>query len=294
MKTIAPADLAPREFYKFLNSAIAPRPIAFVSTISAEGHVNLAPYSFFNVFGFNPPILVFSPSRDRHGHKKHSLLNVEDVPEVVINVVSYAITEQTSLASAEFDRHVSEFTKAGFTEVPSDRVRPPRVAEAAAAFECVVRQLLPVGDGPGAGTLVICEVVLAHLREDILTETGQIDQHKIDLVGRLGGDFYVRSAEALFEVPRPQMGIGFDALPDQVRHSRILTGNALGRLASVLTLPDPEAVRAYSQTPAMQDVLEEARTGCQYLPDLLHNRAKQLLAEGQVQEAWLVLLQTEQ
>jgi flavin reductase (DIM6/NTAB) family NADH-FMN oxidoreductase RutF len=290
VKTIAPADLAPHEFYRFLNSAVAPRPIAFVSTVSAEGHVNLAPYSFFNVFGFNPPILVFSPSRDRHGHKKHSLLNVEEVPEVVVNVVSYSMTEQTSLASAEFDRHVSEFTKAGFTEAPSERIKPPRVAEAAAAFECVVRQILPIGDGPGAGTLVICEVVLAHFREDILTETGQIDQRKIDLVGRLGGDFYVRSADALFEVPRPRLGIGFDALPAHVRQSKLLTGNELGRLASVLTLPDADAVAAHRQTAGMQELLAEARNGCQYLPDLLHHRAKTLLAEGRVSEAWLVLM----
>jgi flavin reductase (DIM6/NTAB) family NADH-FMN oxidoreductase RutF len=304
MKTIAPADLLPHEFYPFLNSAVAPRPIAFVSTVSADGQVNLAPYSFFNVFGFNPPILVFSPSRNRHGHKKHSLLNVEEVPEVVINVVSHAMTEQTSLASAEFDRHVSEFAKAGFTEQPSLRVRPPRVAEAAASFECVVRQILPVGavfgqdepahNGPGAGTLVICEVVLAHFQDDILTGTGRIDQHKIDLVGRLGGDYYVRSADALFEVPRPQLGIGFDALPAPVRQSNLLTGNDLGRLASVLALPDADAVRAYSTTPAMQELLAEARNGCQYLPDLLHHRAKTLLADGRVDEAWMTLLVNEQ
>ncbi len=290
MKTIAPADLAPHEFYKFLNSAIAPRPIAFVSTVSADGHVNLAPYSFFNVFGFNPPILVFSPSRNRHGDKKHSLLNVEEVPEVVVNMVSYSMTEQASLASAEFDRHENEFVKAGFTEALSTRIRPPRVAEAMAAFECVVRQILPVGEGPGAGTLVICEVVMAHFQEAILTESGQIDPRKIDLVGRLGGDFYVRSAGALFEVPRPQMGIGFDALPVSVRQSQILSGNDLGRLASVLALPDASAIAAHRHTKPMQDLLDEAQNGCAYLPDLLHDRAKTLLADGQVEEAWKTLL----
>lgn len=291
-QTINPADLTPPEFYRLLNSAVAPRPIAFVSTVSAEGHVNLAPYSFFNVFGFNPPVLVFSPSRNRHGHKKHSLLNVEEVPEAVINVVSHAMVEQTSLASAEFDRHVSEFTKAGFTEVPSERVRPPRVAESPVAFECVVRQLLPVGDGPGAGTLVICEVVLAHVNEQIFSPTGTVDPHRLDLVGRLGGDWYVRaSQQALFEVGRPQMGVGVDALPAEVRNSTILTGNDLGKLGSFRTLPTADEVAQYRATGVLNDLFDQAQNGCQYLPDLLHLRARQLLTANQVREAWLTLLQ---
>ncbi|AQG82241.1 flavin reductase family protein [Spirosoma montaniterrae] len=290
-QTIDPADLQPQEFYRLLNSTVAPRPIAFVSTVSQEGHVNLAPYSFFNMFGFNPPILVFSPTRNRHGHKKHSLLNVEEVPEVVINVVSHAMVEQTSLASAEFDRHVSEFTKAGFTELPSERVKPPRVAEALVSFECRVRQLLPVGDGPGAGTLVICEVILAHVNPAILTEKGTIDPHRLDLVGRLGGDWYVRAShDALFEVGRPQMGAGVDALPANVRQSNILTGNDLGKLGSIRTLPTADDVAAYRASGVLNELFDEARTGCQYLPDLLHLRAKQLLAENNVQEAWLTLL----
>lgn len=291
MQTIDPADLKPQEFYRLLNSAVAPRPIAFVSTVSAGGYVNLAPFSFFNVFGFNPPLLVFSPTRNRHGHKKHSLLNVEEVPEVVINVVSHPMVEQTSLASAEFDRHVSEFAKAGFTEMPSERVRPPRVAESPVAFECVVRQLLPVGEGPGAGTLVICEVVLAHVNEAILTANGTVDPHRIDLVGRLGGDWYVRAShDALFEVARPQTGVGVDALPADVRTSAILTGNDLGKLGSVTALPAPDEVNAYRASGVLNELFDEARNGCQPLPDLLHLRAKQLLAQGKVQEAWLTLL----
>jgi flavin reductase (DIM6/NTAB) family NADH-FMN oxidoreductase RutF len=296
MTTINPADLKPHEFYRLLNSAVAPRPIAFVSTVSADGHVNLAPYSFFNVFGFNPPILVFSPSRNRHGHKKHTLLNVEEVPEVVINMVSHAMVEQTSLASAEFDRHVSEFTKAGFTEAPSERVRPPRVAESPVSFECVVRQLLPVGpdndaDGPGAGTLVICEVVLAHVQDGFLSAAGAVDPHRMDLVGRLGGDWYVRAqGDALFEVSRPQMGIGIDQLPAAVRNSAILTGNDLGKLGSVLSLPTPDEVNQYRLSGTLTELFNEARTGCQYLPDLLHLRARQLLAQNNVREAWLTLL----
>ena len=294
INTIDPATLQPHEFYRLLNSAVAPRPIAFVSTVSADGHVNLAPYSFFNVFGFNPPILVFSPSRNRHGHKKHSLLNVEEVPEVVVNVVSHAMVEQTSLASSEYDRHVSEFTKAGFTEAASERVRPPRVAESPVAFECVVRQLVPVGDGPGAGTLVVCEVILAHVHGEILSEKGTVDPQRIDLVGRLGGDWYVRAShDALFEVARPQLGIGIDQLPAHVRTSAILTGNELGKLGSVPALPQPEEVKAYRESGALGELLDEARYGCQYLPDLLHARAKKLLAENNVQEAWLTLLSSE-
>lgn len=294
MQTIAPADLAPHEFYRLLNSAIAPRPIAFASTISADGHVNLAPFSFFNVFGFNPPIVAFAPSINRHGHKKHTLLNVEEVQEVTINMVSHAMVEQTSLASAEFDRHVSEFTKAGFTEVPSERVRPPRVAESPVAFECVVRQLLPLGEGgPGSSTLVICEVVLAHIQDGLLKANGFLDPYKLDLVGRLGEDWYVRANhDALFSVARPQMGIGIDQLPANVRQSNILTGNDLGKLGSVLALPTAEEIRAYQESGVLNDLLDEARYGCQYLPDLLHLRAKQLLAEDKVQEAWLTLLQT--
>ncbi len=290
-QTIDPADLKPHEFYRLLNSAVAPRPIAFVSTISADGHVNLAPFSFFNVFGFNPPILVFSPSRNRHGHKKHSLLNVEEVPEVVINIVNHQMVEQMSLASAEFDRHVNEFTKAGFTEVASERIRPPRVLESPVAFECTVRQLLPVGDGPGAGTLVVCEVVLAHVSEAVLVENGVADPHKLDLVGRLGGDWYVRANhDALFEVARPQMGIGIDQLPASIRHSNILTGNDLGKLGSLRVLPTSEEISDYRKSGILNELVAEARTGCQHLPDLLHLRARQLLAENRVQEALLTVL----
>ncbi|MDB5242333.1 MAG: flavin reductase, partial [Spirosoma sp.] len=267
-----------------------------VSTISAEGHVNLAPFSFFNIVGFNPPILVFSPTRNRHGHKKHSLLNVEEVGEVVINVVNYPMVEQTSLASAEFNRHVSEFKKAGFTEVASERVRPPRVAESPVAFECLVRQLLPLGEGdaanrPGAGTLVICEVILAHVSEGMLTSAGAVDPNQMDLVGRLGGDWYVRAdKKALFEVARPQMGIGIDQIPSAIRHSAILSGNDLGRLGSVMTLPQADEIDAYRASGVLNELVDEARNGCQYLPDLLHLRAKQLLVRNNVREAWLTLL----
>ena len=238
-------------------------------------------------------MLVFAPTINRHGEKKHSLLNVEAVPEVVINVVSHGMVEQMSLASAEFDRHTNEFDKAGFTEVPSERVHPPRVLESPVSFECIVKQLLPIGNQPGSGTLVICEVVLAHVQPGLLTETGSIEPDKIDLIGRLGGDFYVRAqGDALFEVGRPQAGIGVDQLPANVRHSNILTGNDLGKLGSVSSLPTHAQINDYRQLGVLDALVAEARTGCQYLPDLLHLRAKQLLAEGRVQEAWLTLMTT--
>ncbi|MEZ0609542.1 flavin reductase family protein [Fibrella sp. WM1] len=292
MTTISADSLPQLAFYRYMIGSVGPRPIAFASTISADGHVNLSPFSFFNVVGSNPPMLMFVPNLNRHGHKKHSLLNVEEVPEVVINVVSHRMVEQMSLASAEYDRHVNEFVKAGFTEVPSDRVRPPRVAESPAAFECVVRQLIPTGDSPGAGTIVLAEVLTAHFHDDIFTENGLIDPHKIDLVGRMGADWYCRAnGEALFEVARPKVGIGYDGLPVAIRNSRILTGNDLGKLGSYEAFPTPDEIRDYGQTEAIRSLRDEASNGCQYLPDLLHHCAHQLLQQHQVREAWLTLLQ---
>ncbi len=292
-RTVNPADLQPNAFYKYMIGTIGPRPIAFASTIDAEGSVNLSPFSFFNIFGYNPPTLVFAPSINRHGHKKHTLLNLEQVGEVVINVVNYAMVEQMSLASAEFDRGVNEFDKSGFTALPSDRIRPPRVAESPAAFECVVKQIIATGDLPGAGHLVICEVVMAHFHDTIFTETGTVDPHQLDLIGRMGGDWYCRAhGDALFEVARPQTGLGVDQIPPDIRNSAILSGNDLGKLGSFTALPTPDEVKAFRESGVMDDLVNEARTGCQYLPDLLHLRAKQLLAENNVREAWLTLLAT--
>ncbi|GAB4011213.1 flavin reductase family protein [Spirosoma migulaei] len=298
MITINPADLKPNEFYRYMISTIGPRPIAFASTIDAQGNVNLSPFSFFNMFSYNPPTLVFAPTINRHGHKKHTLLNLEEVGEVVINVVNYPMVEQASLASAEFERGVNEFEKAGFTAVPSERVRPPRVAESPASYECVVRQLINTNspsdkgiDTPGTGHLVICEVVLAHFQESIFNANGGIDQASVDLVGRLGGDWYSRAnADALFAVGRPQMGMGIDQIPSAIRNSAILTGNDLGKLGSCVNLPTTEEVNAYRASGILNDLFDEARNGCQYLPDLLHLRAKQLLTENKVNEAWLTLL----
>lgn len=290
---IDPADLKPVEFYRYLISTIGPRPIAFASTVDTDGNVNLSPFSFFNLFGYNPPTLIFAPTLNRHGHKKHTLLNLEAVGEVVINVVSYAMVEQMSLTSAEFERGVNEFEKAGFTSVPSERVRPPRVAESPASYECVVRQIIPTNESvaPGAGHLIICEVVMAHFQEIIFNENGGIDQARVDLVGRLGGDWYSRAnADALFAVSRPGVGIGIDQLPADVRASNILTGNDLGKLGSAPALPTLDEVNAYRASGILDDLFAESLDGCQYLPDLLHSRAKQLLSENRVSEAWLTLL----
>ena len=291
MKTVAANSLPPLEFYRYLIGAVGPRPIAFASTISREGHVNLSPYSFFNVVGSNPPMLMLSPNLNRRGEKKHTLLNLEETGEVVVNVVNYSLVEQMSLASAEYDRHINEFQKAGFTEAPSTQVRPPRVAEAPAAFECVVRQIIPTGTEPGAGTLVLVEVLVAHFHDDIFTEKGLIDPRKIDLIGRMGADWYVRAnGDALFEVARPKQGIGYDQLPAELRNSQILTGNDLGKLAGAEQLPTADEVRAYGETEALRTLANDAHTGCQYLPDVLHDRAHKLLAKNQVHEAWLSLL----
>jgi flavin reductase (DIM6/NTAB) family NADH-FMN oxidoreductase RutF len=294
MKTFDPTQLPPQEFYRYMIGTIGPRPIAFASTIDAQGNVNLSPFSFFNMFGYNPPTLIFSPTINRHSQKKHTLLNLEEVGEVVINVVNHAMVEQMSLASAEFERGVNEFEKAGFTSVAAERVRPPRVAESPASYECVVKQIIATNsaDSPGAGHLVICEVVMAHLQEAIFDATGVIDPHRIDLVARMGADWYCRAqGDALFEVARPKTGIGLDQLSPAIRNSAILSGNDLGKLGSFPALPTPNEVNAFRASGVLNDLLDEARNGCQYLPDLLHLRAKQLLAENKVQEAWLTLLQ---
>ena len=293
VRTIDPADLTPNEFYKFMIGTVGPRPIAFASTIDALGNVNLSPYSFFGMFGYNPPTLVFAPTINRYGNKKHTLLNVEEVGEVVINVVNYAMVEQMSLASAEFERGVDEFSKAGFTAVASDKIRPPRVAESPAAYECIVKQIIATNanNNPGAGHLIVCEVVMAHLYESVFDEKGVVDPHRIDLIARLGGDWYARAhGDALFEVTRQKTGIGVDQIPDAIRNSTILTGNDLGKLGSIESLPPTADVNAYRETGVLNGLFDEARHGCQYLPDLLHLQAKQLLAEKNVRDAWLTLL----
>ncbi|SHJ47654.1 NADH-FMN oxidoreductase RutF, flavin reductase (DIM6/NTAB) family [Hymenobacter daecheongensis DSM 21074] len=296
-RTIDPAQLKPSELHPFLVGAIAPRPVAFASTISADGSVNLSPYSFFNAFGSNPPILVFSPAnRVRDNSQKHTLQNVREVPEVVIHICDYAMVEQMSLASTEYEKGVNEFVKAGFTELPSQRVRPPRVAEAPAAFECVVEQIIELGQNNGAGNLIICRVVMAHFREDIVLPSGLgIDPFKLDAIARLGGDWYCRaSGSSLFEVPKPNrsLGIGIDQLPAHIRNSDLLTGNNLGRLANIeqSALPTPEQVADFRQEPLVSYTMNKYRTDAPELRKQLTLLGQQFLAEGKLQEAWKTLL----
>ncbi|MCS6794818.1 MAG: flavin reductase family protein [Raineya sp.] len=291
IKTIAPKEVSVSEFHNILLSAVAPRPIAFASTIDSLGNINLSPFSFFNAFGANPPILIFSPARRvRDNTTKHTLENIREVPEVVINVVNFAMVEQTSLASTEYDKGVNEFIKAGFTQVPSVLIRPPRVGESPVAFECKVLQIIETGSEGGAGNLVICEVILAHIKEEILDEKGKIDTRKIDLVGRMGGEWYCRAnGEALFEIPKPltTKGIGFDQLPEKIRNSSVLTGNNLGRLANVEKLPSAEEIQAY-QDEKLQN-LQQSFSGEELLLHT-HKYAQELLQAGKTYEAWLVLL----
>jgi flavin reductase (DIM6/NTAB) family NADH-FMN oxidoreductase RutF len=282
MKTFIPEELPVPVLHGHLLSAIAPRPIAFASTIDKAGNVNLSPFSFFNVFGANPPLLIFSPARRvRDNTLKHTLENVKEVPEVVINVVTYAIVEQMSLASTEYEKGVNEFVKAGFTELASEVVRPPRVRESPVQLECKVEQVIETGTEGGAGNLVICRVVRLHIAPEILNEAGKIDPHKIDLVARMGDDYYCRaSGAAVFEVAKPlaKKGIGIDALPAEIRQSHILTGNSLAKLANIETLPTLSTLAPTPENPTL--LAKEAR----------HALAQQYLDKGDTMAAWYVLL----
>lgn len=244
MRTIDPASINQQQLHRLLLGSIAPRPIALASTVDAKGNPNLSPFSCFNFFGVNPTTLIFSPSRrGRDNTTKHTFENLMEVPEVVINVVNFDIVQQSSLASCEYAKGINEFEKAGFTQLNSEMIRPFRVKESPVQLECKVRQIIETGSLAGSANLVICEIVRMHIREDVLNEKGEIDVDKIDLVGRLGGDFYVRtSGNSKFAVPKPLLknGIGIDALPDQVKFSKYLTGNDLGQLGNVENLPETE------------------------------------------------------
>lgn len=291
MLTLNPKELDSRVFYSYMTGTVAPRPIAFASTVDAAGNVNLSPFSFFNIMGINPPILVFAPNnRGRDGSKKDTIFNLEEVPEVVINIVDYAMVQQMSLSSVEFPRGTNEFIKSGFTETKSILVKPPRVKESKAQFECKVLEIKQFG----SMNLVICEIILGHFSEEILGENGKIDQQKTDWVARMGGDWYTRAnQEAMFEVEKPttKLGIGYDAIPQKIQLSKILTGNHLGQLGNVESLPSEEEILAYRETPRMQNIIEQVLYGCAFLNNLLHAEAAKLLDENKVKESWLVLLQ---
>jgi flavin reductase (DIM6/NTAB) family NADH-FMN oxidoreductase RutF len=295
MKTILPKDLSTPELQALLQGAVAPRPIAFVSSIDRAGAVNLSPFSFFNLFSANPPILVFSPSRRvRDKSTKHTLENVLEVPEVVIHVVGHSLVEQMSLASTEYGKGVNEFVKAGLTEVPSNLVSPPRVKEAPLAFECRVNQVISLGEEGGAGNLVICEVLQIHLDERILDASGAIAPLKLDPVARLGGNWYTKiTPESLFQIPKPltTLGIGVDQIPEEIRMSSVLTGNNLGRLGNVEQLPDSGKVAAFGQTPEVLELKKRFQRDPESWIDHLHRWAQQELESGEVELAWKILLQ---
>ena len=286
---IDPREYSTSEFYGYLTSAVVPRPIAFASTMSREGKVNLSPYSFFNAFSSNPPILVFSPvNSTRDNTTKNTLDNVREHNEVVINIVNYAMVQQMSLASAAYPKGVNEFVKAGFTEVSSERVKPPRVAESPVAFECKVQQVIALGEAGGAGHLVICEVLLAHVREEVLDEEQKIDLQRLDAVGRMGGNLYCRaSGDALFEVTRPgrETAIGIDQLPAYIRESAVLTGSDLAQLAGVPAVPDEALLRKYANNTQVKSVLAHPNS-----VKLAHQTAQDLIGRGEVEVAWAVLL----
>ena len=275
----------------YLQHAIAPRPICFASTIDSKGNINLSPFSFFNLFSINPPIAVFSPSRrGRDGSTKHTYQNVLDVPEVVINIVDYEMVQQTSLASCEFPKEVNEFYKAGFTEEPATRVRPPMVKEAKVKLECKVLEVKPLGELGGAGNLIICEVMLMHIDDTILNEKGMIDQTKLHHVARLGGDWYCRvDASNLFQVEKPnvKLGVGFDALPASVRASKILSGNDLGLLANVHEMPQ---IDTSFEDDHLKQIVQYYSVNPEEMEKEIHLYAKKLLTEGKVMQAWQVLL----
>lgn len=295
MKTINPKEISVREFHAYLLGAVTPRPIAFASTVDKQGNVNLSPFSFFNAFSANPPILVFSPARRvRNNTTKDTLDNVMEHPEVVINIVTYAMSEQTSLSSTEYEKGVNEFVKSGLTEVPSDVVKPPRVGESPVAFECKVNDVIPLGEEGGAGHLVICEILLAHFSEDILGESNKIDPYKLDVIARLGGSWYTRvNGDSLFELPKPvgKKGIGVDNIDQSIRFSNVLSGNDLGRLGNIEELPSIEAVREFRSTPEIADIFLEHSENIESLKIAIHKHAKQFLQEVDVEKAWLTLLQ---
>ncbi len=284
-------DLKTAEKQYYLQHVVAPRPVCFASTIDKAGNINLSPFSFFNLFSSNPPIVIFSPSRRvRDNTTKHTLENVMEVPEVVINIVTYEMVHQVSLASCEYPKEMNEFEKAGFTAEPATLVKPPMVKESKVKMECKVLEVKPLGTEGGAGNLVICEVMRMHIDDNLLDENKKLDQRKLHHIARLGGDWYCKVDETnLFMVPKPntELGIGVDALPESIRNSDILTGNDLGHLANVREMPSIEA--SFDDT-HLKNIIQYYSLNPDDMEKELHAYAKKLLAEGKVREAWQVLL----
>ena len=288
MTSFEPKELSTARLHGYLLSAVAPRPIAFASTVDVDGNPNLSPYSFFNVFSANPPILIFSPARRvRDNTVKHTLENVQATKEVVINVVNYDIVQQTSLSSTEYAKGVNEFEKAGLTMLKSDVVKPFRVAESPIQMECRVNEIVALGKEGGAGNLVICEVLKLHISDDVLDENQIIDQNKLDLVARAGGSYYNRANKGYFEIPKPltTLGIGVDAMPEAIKNSMILTGNDLGMLGNVEALPNTEEITSF-----LEDI-GERYPNLKVMPAReKHKIARNYLSFGDVDSAWKLLL----
>ncbi len=288
MVSISPKEISPLKLQGFLQSSVGPRPIAFASTMDKNGNPNLSPFSFFNVFSANPPILVFSPARRvRDNSIKHTLINCEATKEVVINVVNYDIVQQMSLSSTEYPEGVNEFLKSGLTMLPSEVVKPFRVAESPVQFECKVNQIISLGTEGGAGNLIICEVVKLHIDESVLDENGNIDQHKIDLVSRMGANWYSRANQGLFEIPKPltTLGIGVDNIPEFIKESPIFSGNDLGMLGNVESLPTTEEINIFvKENIQVKGVLSSADE------EKVQLKAKEFLNKQDALSAWKVLL----
>lgn len=295
-KTINPSEISQQDLHGILLTAVAPRPICFASTIDKQGNVNLSPFSYFNVFSSNPPILIFSPARSgRDNTHKHSYLNVKEVPEVVINIVNHSIVEQMSLTSTAYEKGVNEFVKSGLTQVASESVKPPRVGEAPVSFECTVKETIELAELPGAGNLVLAEVKRIHINQDYLTE-GKLDTKKLDLVGRMGGSWYIKAnGDALFEIPKPiqTKGIGVDTLPKGIRESEILTGNNLGRLGNLEILPTDEMVSALNEDEEVQMMAKKINGDSTKLKSQFHWLAQKTLEDGDTLRAMCILLHAE-
>ena len=288
MISILPQDISIAQLQGYLQGAVSPRPIAFASTMDKNGNANLSPFSFFNVFSANPPILIFSPARRiRDNTTKHTLENALETKEVVINVVNYDIVQQMSLSSTEYPKGENEFTKSGLTPIASDLVKPYRVAESPVQFECKVNEIIALGEAGGAGNLIICEVIKIHINPDVLDENGAIDQYKIDLVSRMGGNWYSRANQGLFEVPKPitTLGIGVDKIPDFIKKSAVFNGNDLGMLGNIESLPNEEEITTFvKQNFAVKGVLSSDDE------QKIHLKAKEYLNNQDIHSAWKVLL----
>ena len=293
MLSLNPKDIPPRQLHHYLLGTVVPRPICFASTVDENGNSNLAPFSFFNVFSSNPPIAVFSPSRSgRTGKHKDTFNNIQKVTEVVINMVNYSMAEQMSLASSPYSAEVDEFVKSGFNKVKSDLVQPHRLKESPVQFECKVLEIKQLGNKGGAGNLIICEILKIHISIDVLDDNQMIDQQKIDLIARMGGNWYSRTEKkSMFEITKPitTIGIGFDELPIEILNSNILTGNELGKLAGIESLPDETAVNDFKLI-ELSEIFLKFEDDAKKLEFSLHKKAQEFLLQNDLEAAWKTLL----